>query len=596
MVEKSNKSRIEERLKNVLIAMFHGDDYKNLITLPTNRQMADYVSNIAFSLAKTEKDSPINLATKIADSFNKDTNFASASAVMPGFINFKLSNSSLLNTLNTVSTEANKYGENDQLKNQVWSVEHTSPNPNKAMHIGHLRNNLVGMSVGNIVEANGAKVIRDCIDNNRGIAISKAMWGFLYFKRKDDKIIDDVHYWVNHKDEWQSPYETNEKPDHFIGGCYQLASSALKDNKEKDKLVRQMTIDWENEDPDTRELWAYVLDLVHDGINQTLEKVGNKWDKVWHEHEHYKDGRNTILNNIETGVFKKAEDSNAILTNLKDRYGINDTIAIKSDGTSVYFTQDVALTKLKKDTFKADKMFWVIGPEQSLAMKQVFATAELLGLGKLEDFIHLSYGLVAFQTKEGKKKKMSSRGGATLLIDDLIEELTDKLLKSNRNYSKEEAEKLAINAIKFALLKPARSTDITIDLDDAISIEGDSGIYILYTIARINTLLDKGKELGYTNNLSDLKNISFNENEKSLITLLDYYPEYVKNALNNYMPNVLCEYLIELAHTFNALYAKERFVSEDKNETIKKLVLASAVKQTMTNASKLLGLTPVDRI
>ena len=191
---------------------------------------------------------------------------------------------------------------------------------------------------------------------------------------------------------------------------------------------------------------------------------------------------------------------------------------------------------------------------------------------------------------------MSSRGGATLLIDDLIEELTDKLLKSNRNYSKEEAEKLAINAIKFALLKPARSTDITIDLDDAISIEGDSGIYILYTIARINTLLDKGKELGYTNNLNDLKDLSFNENEKFLITLLDYYPEYVKNALNNYMPNVLCEYLIELAHAFNALYAKERFVSEDKNETIKKLAVASAIKQTMTNASKLLGLTPVDRI
>ena len=159
-------------------------------------------------------------------------------------------------------------------------------------------------------------------------------------------------------------------------------------------------------------------------------------------------------------------------------------------------------------------MFWVIGPEQSLAMKQVFATAELLGLGKLEDFIHLAYGLVAFQTKEGKKKKMSSRGGATLLIDDLIEDITNRLLKSDRNYSKEEAEKLAINAIKFALLKPARSTDITIDLDDAISIEGDSGIYILYTIARINTLLDKGKELGYTNNLSELKNISFNENEK----------------------------------------------------------------------------------
>ena len=165
-----------------------------------------------------------------------------------------------------------------------------------------------------------------------------------------------------------------------------------------------------------------------------------------------------------------------------------------------------------------------------------------------------------------------------------------------KKISKPEAEKLAINAIKFALLKPARSTDITIDLDDAISIEGDSGIYILYTIARINTLLDKGKELGYTNNLSELKNISFNENEKSLITLLDYYPEYVKNALNNYMPNVLCEYLIELAHAFNALYAKERFVSEDKNETIKKLAVASAIKQTMTNASKLLGLTPVDRI
>lgn len=511
---------------------------------------------------------------------------------MPGFINFRLSNVSLSAVIKDIKKHGSAYGKNTMLEGETWVIEHTSPNPNKAMHVGHLRNNLVGMSIAKILEYSGAKVIRDCVDNDRGIAITKAMWGYLKYERrdKDKKTTYDVDYWIQHKDEWLTPSEINVKPDHFVGECYTLASEDFKNDKDAQDAIRQMAVLWEAGDKNIWALWELIISYAHQGITETLDRVGNHWDKIWHEHEHYNQGKDLVAKGLEKGTFKRLENG-AILTNL-DAYNIPDTIMLKSDGTSLYITQDIALTKLKKDSYGADKLLWVIGPEQSVAMKQVFAVCEQLGVGNYNDFAHIPYGLVNITDESGAKKKMSSRGGNTLLIDDLLDEVKNTLLNSDRGYTPMLADQIAVAAIKCALLKPARTTDTSINIQQAVSLEGDSGLYLLYTFARVNTVI--AKNMGsITSGLSDS---NYTARERELIVKLLYYPEHIKTALSDYSPNVLVEYLLDIAHSFNSLYAKERFISEDLAETNKKMELSTAVSTVFSSALDVIGVKPVERI
>jgi arginyl-tRNA synthetase len=418
------------------------------------------------------------------------------------------------------------------------------------------------------------------------------MWGYLKYERrdKDSGTVHSIDYWAQHKNEWLTPSEVNVKPDHFVGECYTLASEDFKNDKNAQDTIRQMAILWEAGDKNVWMLWELIISYAHQGIMETLDRVGNHWDKVWHEHEHYSQGKSLVTKGLEDGIFKELEDG-AILTNL-DAYKLPDTIVLKSDGTSLYITQDIALTKLKKDFYKADKLLWVIGPEQSVAMKQVFAVCEQLGIGSYSDFIHIPYGLVNITDELGAKKKMSSRGGNTLLIDDLLNEVKDALLNSGREYTPELADQIAVAAVKCALLKPARTTDTSINIQQAVSLEGDSGLYLLYTFARVNTVIAKSTGNTAFNPLSS----TYTTLEHELIVKLLYYPEQIKIALNDYSPNVLVEYLLDIAHAFNALYAKERFISEDPVETNKKMGLSSAVSTVFSSAFDIIGVQPVERI
>ncbi|HMS31792.1 MAG TPA: arginine--tRNA ligase [Candidatus Saccharibacteria bacterium] len=567
--------------------------HHSTVSVPTDKKKADYVSNISFQLAKELSQSPLKIAQEIVEEINKIPNdIFSTEAIMPGFINFRLSNVSLSAVIKDIKKHGSAYGKNTMLEGETWVIEHTSPNPNKAMHVGHLRNNLVGMSIAKILEYSGAKVIRDCVDNDRGIAITKAMWGYLKYERrdKDKKTTYDVDYWIQHKDEWLTPSEINVKPDHFVGECYTLASEDFKNDKDAQDAIRQMAVLWEAGDKNIWALWELIISYAHQGITETLDRVGNHWDKIWHEHEHYNQGKDLVAKGLEKGTFKRLENG-AILTNL-DAYNIPDTIMLKSDGTSLYITQDIALTKLKKDSYGADKLLWVIGPEQSVAMKQVFAVCEQLGVGNYNDFAHIPYGLVNITDESGAKKKMSSRGGNTLLIDDLLDEVKNTLLNSDRGYTPMLADQIAVAAIKCALLKPARTTDTSINIQQAVSLEGDSGLYLLYTFARVNTVI--AKNMGsITSGLSDS---NYTARERELIVKLLYYPEHIKTALSDYSPNVLVEYLLDIAHSFNSLYAKERFISEDLAETNKKMELSTAVSTVFSSALDVIGVKPVERI
>jgi arginyl-tRNA synthetase len=567
-----------------------------VVSIPTDKKKADYVSNISFQLAKELSQAPFVIAQRIADTINESTStLFDADAAMPGYVNFRLSDIALSTVVEDIKEQGVSYGENDALKGQTWVIEHTSPNPNKAMHVGHLRNNLVGTSIARILARSGAKVIQDCVDNDRGIAIAKAMWGYLKYEKRDrdedSQTAHSVDYWAHHKDEWLTPSELNIKPDHFVGECYTRASDDFKKDGDVQEAIRQMAVLWEAGDENVWMLWGLIISYAHQGIMETLDRVGNHWDKIWHEHEHYKQGKELVSIGLEEGVFKKLDDG-AVLTQL-EKYNIPDTIVLKSDSTSLYITQDIALTKLKKEHYRADKLLWVIGPEQSVAMKQVFAVCEQLGIGQYGDFVHVPYGLVNITDESGARKKMSSRGGNTLLIDDLLDDVRDVLLRSGREYTPKIADEIAVAAVKCALLKPSRTTDTTINIQQAVSLEGDSGLYLLYTLARVNTVLTKNTHLTVT---EKALRMDYSDLEHELVVKLLYYPEQIRAALNDYSPSVIVDYLLDIAHSFNSLYAKERFLNEDALETSKKMGISSAMSIVLSNALDTIGVQPVEKI
>jgi arginyl-tRNA synthetase len=512
---------------------------------------------------------------------------------VPGFINIFFTNEFFGHIINEVISSCDDFGKNNSLKNQKWIVEHTSPNPNKAMHLGHLRNNLVGMSLIRILSWNGADVFSDAIDNNRGIAIAKLMWGFLAHMRKDEQIPIEIDYWSLHSNQWLSPEESGVLPDIFVTRCYVLGEADFKKDPVIENKIREFVVRWESHDEKTWKLWSHILKYAYEGMNRTLNRLGNHWDKIWHEHEHYQEGKKFVMQGTKRGLFKKLEDG-AVLTNLS-KYNLSDTILLKKDGTALYITQDIALTALKKKKYHADKLIWIIGPEQSLVMQQLFAVCDQLGIGKLEDFTHVPYGYVGLKNIDGTFKKMSSREGTVILIDDVIDATRNKIIQrfisegreSNSNLN-DLSENMALAAVKFSILKPERNRDITFDVDESIETKGDSGIYVLYTYARIKSLLSKQE----TKN--DIPIIQADQ-EENLVKLLMYFPEAVKKAKDDLSAHHVAQYLLEISASFNAWYAKETILDgSDKQDY--KLTVTKAVGVVIKNGLSILGIKTVDKI
>ncbi|MCA9362120.1 arginine--tRNA ligase, partial [Candidatus Kaiserbacteria bacterium] len=459
----------------------------------------EYSANVAMRYAKELGRNPFELAEELAAFLREQgiAELADAQAVKPGFLNLYLTPAAKTQHLTTITEAGAAYGKNTSHAGETWVIEHTSPNPNKAMHIGHLRLNLVGMGIVRLLQAAGAEVIADAVYNDRGIAIAKAMYGFLAHQKKDQATPTDIAYWVAHQDEWLTPVEKDMKPDRFVTECYVLAEKDVKEDPAVEQRIRQMVVDWEAGDTDNWQLWRQVLQYAYIGNEHVLGRLGSHWDKVWYEHEHYQKGKEYVEKGLREGIFQKLEDG-AVLTDLEDPYGLSDTVLLKNDGTSLYITQDIALTDLKKTTYNADHLVWVIGPDQTLALKQLFAVCEQLGIGKLSDFTHVSYGYVGLKEDDGSFKKMSSREGTALFLEDVIDAV--KAVVRQRFDAEEKhdtatrealAETLALAAVKFAFLKSDRAQDIAFDIEQSVDVQGDSGMYVEYTFVRTQSILKK---------------------------------------------------------------------------------------------------------
>ena len=503
-----------------------------------------------------------------------------------GFINFHLSKEFFIQETAKILSQKNLFGKTQQFSNQTWAIEYASPNPNKAMHLGHLRNVLTGVSLCRILEANGATVIREMVDNNRGIAIAKLMWGYLVSARKDGTRVTDISYWSEHQDEWLTPEDMHVRSDRFVDELY-VQGATEAENSETEKEVRDLVVRWENKDAVVWKLWEKVLSYAYAGQKETLARLGATFDYVWHEHEHYQKGKDFVTKGLSEGVFKQLPDG-AVITDLS-AYNLSDTVVVKKDGTALYLTQDLALTDLKKKKHAADKMIWIIGPEQSLAMQQLFAICEQLGIGKKQEFLHVTYGYMSIKG-EGK---MSSRKGNVMYLDDVIDEAKEKtqLIMQDRipaEQLSETAEMIAHSAIAFGILKAGRLTDMAFDLNDALRLEGDTGPYLEYSAVRAASLVQKAKKEGfgeYTFSPVDAYLTS------SLERNLYRFPEVVERAGAELMPSTIANYLIEIAANFNSFYGNQQIIDpSDKETSLYRVALTEAFRTVMENGLDLLGI------
>lgn len=597
---------------------------------PANPDYGDYATNIGLVLAKRLKAKPFDLASKITAELTvcRPDFIEKVEAVPPGFVNFWLSQEFLLNSLVQSIKLGEKYGSNQLLKGKKILLEHTSPNPQTTIMIGHLRNNFLGMFVSRMLGFLGARVIKDCLVNDRGVHVCRSMWGYLVFgcinnelnnkgilnyrNFSDEEItnaIRDVDWrylleiWSTEKNDWWTPTGLKQKPDHANLIWYVLGSRAYSLSEEAKKQVGELLVAWEAEDQKVRTLWKTILDWSAEGYKETYKRIGSSHEHVWYESNHYKLGKDIVKSGLEKGVFKKSQG--AIVSNLS-QYSLPDTILTKSDGTALYHTQDLALVKLKMDKYPSDLYVWDIGSEQTLYFKQLFAMAEQLSLGRLADFYHLSYELV--NLKGGGK--MSTRKGNVIPADDLLDELRQKALtimeNSNQdlrgNLSEQEKEKIAetvgLAAAKYGMLKFSRETTIYFDIDESLSLEGNSGPYLQYTYARARSVLRKARISSTSQeSLRATSEVNINSEELAILRTIYQFPELILAAAKSFAPNLVCNFLFDLAQKYNNFYNLHPIIKAPSEELVNlRLALTLATAQVLKNGLLLLGIEPLEKM
>jgi arginyl-tRNA synthetase len=570
-----------------------------LLERAVTAEFGEYSTNVAMRYAKTLGKSPFEIAQQLATFLTEQatTSLSHAAAVKPGFVNIYLTAAAKVQHVSSIHALGTNFGNNNIHTGEKWVVEHTSPNPNKAMHLGHLLNNLIGMGIVRLLKASGAEVVSDAVYNNRGIAIAKAMYGYLAHMKKEADLPTDAAYWVEHQEQWFTPAEKDIRPDLFVTECYRLGELDFSANPEVEAVVRQMVVDWEAGDTATWKLWEQALHYAYQGIDLTLSRLGSYWDNVWYEHEHYQKGKDYVTEGVKKGIFTTLADG-AVLTNIEPDYGISDTILLKKDGTSLYITQDLALTDEKKKKYQADKLVWVVGSEQTLAFRQLFATCEQLGIGKVEDFTHIPYGYVGLKDETGAFKKMSSREGTAVFADDVIDIVKARISARFEADEKHDepirevlSEKLAIAAVKFAFLKSDSNQDVSFDIEQSVDVQGDSGMYVMYTFVRTQSILRKAARVVPV----DFIVPAVLGEEASLVRTLLYFEAVVQKSVTDLSVHHVSQYLLELSSEFNSWYAKETILDGTDQEAYK-IVLVDAVAVTLQNGLSLLGIDTVDQM
>ncbi|KKM81816.1 hypothetical protein LCGC14_1325960 [marine sediment metagenome] len=445
-------------------------------------------------------------------------------------------------------------------------IEYPAPNTNKPLHFGHVRNMLIGSSMSTLLRYKGHEVFEVNLNNDRGVHICKSM---LAYKRLG-----------NNK-------EPDKKSDHFVGDFYIKYGELEKRNKNIIEEVQELLRLWEAEDPETILLWKKMNNWALEGFKETYKKLEITFDKEYFESDIYKRGKSIILKNLELGIFNKTEDG-AVYADLKNSYNLPNKILIRRDGTSLYITQDIFLAFLKKEDYDYDISFYVVGNEQDLYFKQLFAVLDMIGFR--EDKYHLSYGMISLP--EGK---MKSREGTIVDADNIITDILKLAYEEvNKRYPKiKEKEKshraniIGMGALKFYILKFNPKSEFIFNPKQSISFEGETGPYIQYCFARIESIISKSKE---KIDLDINWNLFKNDSEQNLIKQLNYFPEIVALTAKKNDIHLIPQYLLTLCQTFNSFYSKCHVLSEDKQLEKARLLLIKCVQIVIKTGLSILGI------
>lgn len=568
----------------------------------TRKEFKGHLTLVTFPFLKISRKSPEQTAQEIGEWLSKNSKYIAGFNVVKGFLNLEIATSCWLELLSEINTTP-EYGTRKPTEGSpLIMVEYSSPNTNKPLHLGHIRNNLLGFSISEILQANGNNVIKTNIVNDRGIHICKSM---LAWKK-----------WGN----GETPESTGEKGDHLVGRFYVLFDKHYREelNKLQEEKgltkeeaeaqsslmaeAREMLRLWENGDSETVELWKTMNSWVYAGFDKTYKVLGVDFDKIYYESETYLEGKQEALRGLEEGVFFKKED-NSVWADLSND-GLDQKLLLRGDGTSVYMTQDIGTAKLRYDDYHIDRMIYVVGNEQNYHFQVLAILLDKLGFKFGKDLVHFSYGMVELPKGMGR---MKSREGTVVDADDLIEEMvataretSDELGKLD-NCTDDEANNIArivgLGALKYFILKVDPKKNMVFNPKESIDFNGNTGPFIQYTYARIQSVLRKSADVGIV--ISDTLNnkIELTEKEESLIQLLSEFGSIVKQAGDEYSPAVIANYIYELVKEYNQFYHDHSILKEE-NEDIRnfRLVLSKNISLTVKKGMQLLGIEVPDRM
>lgn len=549
---------------------------------------------VLFSFVKQLKKSPEQLGNEIGNWLlvNKSDLFHSFN-IIKGFLNLVVKDDFWSGFLigNYSDTGFGK----KPLSGKRVMVEYSSPNTNKPLHLGHLRNNFLGWSIAEILKANGAAISKTCIVNDRGIHICKSMIAWQLFANGE------------------TPESTGKKGDHFVGDYYVKFNEAYK--KEVDELVaggmkkedaekaapimkatQQMLLDWEAGKPDVVALWKKMNSWVYDGFDVTYKRIGSDFDKIYYESNTYLLGKSIVQQGLEKAVFFKKDDGSVWIDLTAD--GLDEKLVMRKDGTSVYITQDIGLAEQKHKEYKPDESIYVVGDEQNYHFKVLKLIAEKLKLPGAEGIYHLSYGMV-----ELPSGRMKSREGTVVDADELVEEMVSiagrhteelgKVKDFNEKELKELYNTIGLGALKFFLLRVDPKKKMIFNPEESIDFHGFTGPFVQYTHARIKSILRKEK----ADKSSQSKNYSLLKLEKSLITKLEQYSIVAEQAAAEHNPSVLAIYAFEVAKTFNSFYTEHSVMNAESDEKKQlRLMLCEMTVNVIASSMGLLGIKVPERM
>ena len=560
----------------------------------TRPEFEGNITLVVFPFVKAARKAPAQVAAEIGEKLMADGSglIARFNAVQ-GFLNLVIDDTFWVKQLQAIDADAN-YGRLPN-RNQLMMVEYSSPNTNKPLHLGHVRNNLLGFSIAQIQEANGWQVVKTNIVNDRGIHICKSMLAWLKYGNGE------------------TPESSGKKGDHLIGDYYvrfdkeykkQIAElmAAGKDEetaKREAPLMleaQEMLRRWEANDPEVRALWTKMNNWVYAGFDETYKRMGVSFDKIYYESNTYLEGKSEVEKGLASGQFYRREDGSVWADLTKD--GLDEKLLLRSDGTSVYMTQDIGTAKLRFQDYPIDKMVYVVGNEQEYHFKVLSILLDRLGFPFGKELVHFSYGMV-----ELPNGKMKSREGTVVDADDLM----DKMVADAREISKDKvntlqgitpqeadeiARKVGLGALKYFILKVDPRKNMLFNPAESIDFNGNTGPFIQYTYARIQSVLRKAD----TANLSPLAS-SLDPKELALIQRLCEYPSVVRTAGDDFSPAVICNYAYSLACDFNSFYHDLSILNEpDAQKKALRLLLSANVAKVLKSAFALLGIEMPDRM